>query len=42
MLEVHSDPASALCDGKQSLTTAAFHALCLRLPAYLELEGKRV
>jgi 3-deoxy-7-phosphoheptulonate synthase len=41
ILEVHPDPANALCDGKQSLTPAAFEALCRRLPAYLELEGKR-
>ncbi len=41
LLEVHPDPARALCDGKQSLTPAAFQALCRRLPAYLELEGKR-
>ena len=39
MLEVHSDPATALCDGKQSLTTGAFHALCRRLPAYVEMRG---
>jgi 3-deoxy-7-phosphoheptulonate synthase len=41
ILEVHPDPANALCDGKQSLTPAAFQALCRRLPAYLELEDKR-
>lgn len=41
MLEVHTDPANALCDGKQSLTTEAFRALCRRLLPYLELEGKR-
>ena len=41
ILEVHPDPANALCDGKQSLTPAAFQALCRRLPAYLELEGRR-
>jgi len=39
LLEVHSDPATALCDGKQSLTAAAFQALCRRLPAYVEMRG---
>lgn len=40
ILEVHPDPRAALCDGKQSLTPAAFAALCRQLPAYLALEGK--
>jgi 3-deoxy-7-phosphoheptulonate synthase len=42
LLEVHSDPATALCDGKQSLTTGAFHALCRRLPAYVAMRGTGV
>jgi 3-deoxy-7-phosphoheptulonate synthase len=42
IIEVHPDPATALCDGKQSLTPGAFHALCRRLPPYLALEGKRM
>jgi len=41
LLEVHPNPALALCDGKQSLTPAAFHALCRQLPGYLAMEGKR-
>ncbi|MCL4545407.1 MAG: 3-deoxy-7-phosphoheptulonate synthase [Chloroflexi bacterium] len=40
ILEVHSDPAHALCDGKQSLTPAQFSSLCQQLPRYLELENK--
>lgn len=40
ILEVHPDPASALCDGKQSLSTAAFRALCRRIPAYVALERR--
>ena len=42
ILEVHPDPAAALCDGKQSLTPAAFAALCRQLSAYVGLEGKRM
>jgi 3-deoxy-7-phosphoheptulonate synthase len=42
ILEVHSDPSTALCDGKQSLTPREFQALCRRLPPYLTLEGKRM
>jgi 3-deoxy-7-phosphoheptulonate synthase len=41
MLEVHADPANARCDGKQSLTTEAFQALCRRMAPYLALAGKR-
>ena len=31
MLEVHNDPASALCDGAQSITPAQFHELSHRI-----------
>lgn len=41
ILEVHPDPAAALCDGKQSLTPAAFAALCRQVEPYVALEGKR-
>ena len=42
ILEVHPNPAMALCDGKQSITPASFESLCRQLPAYLALEGKRL
>ena len=31
MIEVHNDPAHALCDGAQSLTPMQFHDLCRRI-----------
>ena len=31
MIEVHNDPARALCDGAQSLTPMQFHDLCRRI-----------
>ena len=42
ILEVHPTPATAMCDGKQSLTPMAFQTLCRQLPAYLALEDKRL
>ena len=31
MVEVHNNPACALCDGAQSLTPAQFHELSARM-----------
>ncbi|MCL5947398.1 MAG: 3-deoxy-7-phosphoheptulonate synthase [Chloroflexi bacterium] len=41
ILEVHHNPAEALCDGRQSLSPATFTELCSRLSAYVDLEGKQ-
>ena len=35
MIEVHNDPANALCDGKQSLTPEAFNKLCNKVKELL-------
>lgn len=40
LIEVHNNPACALCDGAQSLTPDAFSSLMLRLRAYMDIEGK--
>ena len=40
MIEVHNDPARALCDGAQSLTPAQFAALMDKLRPLVELMGK--
>ena len=40
MVEVHNDPARALCDGAQSLTPAQFSALMDKLPPLVSLMGK--
>jgi len=42
IIEVHNDPESALCDGEQSLTPAAFADLMVVLKKYAALEGKRL
>ena len=42
ILEVHNDPEKALCDGEQSITTAAFASLMLTLKKYAGLEGKEI
>ena len=36
MIEVHNDPAHALCDGAQSLTPAAFAKVCTAVRRVLE------
>lgn len=36
MIEVHNDPANALCDGAQSLTPDQFHVLASKVRAVLE------
>jgi 3-deoxy-7-phosphoheptulonate synthase len=40
MVEVHNNPAAALCDGEQSLTPEAFAELMRRLAGYAKLEGR--
>ena len=40
MVEVHNDPARALCDGAQSLTPAQFFALMDKLRPLVSLMGK--
>ena len=40
MVEVHNDPAHALCDGAQSLTPAQFSALMDKLRPLVSLMGK--
>ncbi|MDR1468748.1 MAG: 3-deoxy-7-phosphoheptulonate synthase [Spirochaetaceae bacterium] len=40
MVEVHNNPAAALCDGEQSLTPAAFAELMRQLAGYAKLEGR--
>jgi 3-deoxy-7-phosphoheptulonate synthase len=42
MLEVHNDPAAALCDGEQSLTPGAFADLMPQLGEYARLEGRTI
>ena len=36
MIEVHNDPAKALCDGAQSLTPQQFDAVCKQVKAIRE------
>jgi 3-deoxy-7-phosphoheptulonate synthase len=36
MIEVHNDPAHALCDGAQSLTPAAFADVCISVKRVLD------
>ena len=40
LIEVHNNPAKALCDGPQSLTPEAFAELMTKVKAMLELTGK--
>ena len=40
IIEVHNDPAHALCDGKQSLTPAQFEELCHAIRALLPYSAK--
>jgi 3-deoxy-7-phosphoheptulonate synthase len=40
MVEVHNNPAAALCDGEQSLTPDAFARLMRQLAGYAKLEGR--
>lgn len=40
IIEVHNDPARALCDGEQSLTPQQFADLMQILPKYAAIDGK--
>ncbi|MDR0405679.1 MAG: 3-deoxy-7-phosphoheptulonate synthase [Clostridiales bacterium] len=40
IIEVHDDPARALCDGPQSITPPAFAEIMVQLKAYAALEGR--
>ena len=37
IIEVHNDPANALCDGAQSLTPAQFDDVAIRVRRILEV-----
>ena len=39
MIEVHNNPAKALCDGKQSIKPDTFDKIMKQLQVYTELEG---
>ena len=40
IIEVHNNPAKAICDGEQSITPEVFTSLMETLKKYAELEGK--
>ena len=40
IVEVHNNPAKALCDGKQSITPEAFDKLVKDLRLLVDLSGK--
>ncbi|MFZ5974137.1 MAG: 3-deoxy-7-phosphoheptulonate synthase [Bacillota bacterium] len=42
LIEVHNDPANALCDGPQSLTPAQFDELMMRLRALAPVVGRGI
>jgi len=42
MVEVHNDPANALCDGAQSLDLPQFSALMEDLKKRVLFEGKKL
>lgn len=42
IIEVHNNPACALCDGPQSLTPVAFDGLMQKLSKYAQLEGRTI
>ena len=42
LIEVHNDPAHALCDGQQSLTPEHFARLMGKVSALVDLVGKRM
>ena len=39
MIEVHNNPAKALCDGKQSIKPETFDEIMKKIKVYTELEG---
>ncbi len=42
LVEVHPEPATALCDGAQALDEALFHSLMTRLPPLLSALGREL
>lgn len=42
IIEVHNDPAHALCDGPQSITPAAFAELTGKINPILDIVGKKI
>ena len=42
IIEVHNNPAQALCDGQQSITPVQFSQLMEKLKKLIELEGKKL
>ncbi len=42
IIEVHNNPASALCDGQQSITPDEYSILMERIEKLVELEGKKL
>ena len=42
IIEVHNNPARALCDGQQSITPSQFSQLMDKLKKLIEIEGKKL
>lgn len=42
IIEVHNNPAAALCDGPQSITPSKFDSLMKQLGKYAQLEGRLI
>ena len=42
LVEVHQDPAVALCDGPQALVASDFAGFAGRVAAHAELDGRRL
>ena len=42
IIEVHNNPAKALCDGPQSITPEVFEGLVEKIKRYAEIEDKRI
>jgi 3-deoxy-7-phosphoheptulonate synthase len=42
IVEVHQDPAAALCDGPQALYGRDFAALATRVAAHASRDGRRI
>ncbi|NLN65290.1 MAG: 3-deoxy-7-phosphoheptulonate synthase [Clostridiaceae bacterium] len=42
IIEVHNNPACALCDGQQSITPTQFQQLMVKMKKLIDLEGKKL
>ncbi len=42
MIEVHNNPAKALCDGKQSIKPEAFDEIMKTVKKYAKVEEKEI